>query len=466
MAAVVTVVALVVFCLGVGCAREGTQIQFQDPWDVYGSNDTGGGSDTGGTLPDGTASKDVTPAETVLPDQKVPDLWEDPEVSDAEYDALPDMTDVEDLQPGEVEPEVVYPAVDPGKWGPHQVGTTSFQFLDYSRLWPPLTVNTTVWYPALPTTQPKASYLMVISGNAYTDPPPDKIKAPYPVVLFSHGFRGISAQSIAFTEYLASHGYVVIAMDHSGNTLTDFFSDDAKVAQVALRRPSDVLFAYKEILAKSNAPQGNLSGMADQTRVAMTGHSFGGWTALMIAGGEVNVSEAQAACQAGTPADIFCDYVWYWPAGQVVKVTPGIPALKAAVVLTPGGSSAFGPQGLSGVKVPTLVFGGTLDPTTPVDIEILPIYESLPTPKALAIVETASHMSFTNVCSIPGSDQFIKDFCGVEGMAGPQETFATANPLAVAFLNYYVKGDTTHASVLSEGFVEATYPKATWQWEQ
>ncbi|MBL6975781.1 MAG: hypothetical protein ISR64_08635 [Deltaproteobacteria bacterium] len=149
-----------------------------------------------------------------------------------------------DLESGDTNPdtgnpdpgleETAIPAPpDPWEWGPYQVGTTSFNFFDWARL---RLVATTVWYPANPLGQPKATYLVVIQGNAYSQASPDLGDAPYPLVLFSHGFRGTAVQSITFTEHLASHGFIVAAMDHAGNTLTDFFSDDEKVAQVALER--------------------------------------------------------------------------------------------------------------------------------------------------------------------------------------------------------------------------------------
>src|SRR5262249_56282777 len=43
----------------------------------------------------------------------------------------------------------------------------------------------------------------------------------YPLVMFSHGFGGHRRQSTFLCTHLASHGYVVAACDHTGNTLFD-----------------------------------------------------------------------------------------------------------------------------------------------------------------------------------------------------------------------------------------------------
>lgn len=352
-------------------------------------------------------------------------------------------------------PDVAAPPDDPWEWGPYQVGTTSYQFYDWDR-W--RSVPTTVWYPAKPLGQDKATYLVVVNGKAYTKPSPNLDDAPYPIVLFSHGFRGTAVQSITFTEHLASHGYVVVAMDHSGNTLTNFFSDDEKVAEVALERPQDVIFAFEKVLEEAGKSGGLLSDMVDPSMVAVTGHSFGGYTALMVGGAKVDVSNAQATCQAGTPADIFCDYVGYWPSGEIVQVEPGIANLKAVIALTPGGTAAFGPTGLAGEKVPTAVFGGSLDDTCPVDVETDPIYLGLPAPKIECVIESASHMSYTNVCDIPLSDQFIQDYCGVEGMLGPDDTFAVANGIAVAFLKLWLEDKSEYAQFLEPDYLATRCP--------
>jgi predicted dienelactone hydrolase len=445
----------------------------------------GGGASGADAGPDGDEAQDVAAAdEASALDAEIDvavdtnddaageaDIAADPAQPDPEMDAPVDAGDVAQAEETEdtsaeapsvdaAPEEITPPPPDPWAWGPYQVGTTSFQWFDLGRL---RSVPTTVWYPAKPLGQPKATYLMVVPGNAYSQASPDLSAAPYPLVLFSHGFRGTAVQSITFTEFLASHGYVVAAMDHSGNTLTDFFSDDKKVSEVAMERPNDVFFAYQQVLKASATPGGFLSGMVDETRVGMSGHSFGGYTALMISGGQVNVNDAVAACAAGTPADIFCDYVVYWPAGATVKFEHEIPGLKGTVALAPGGSAAFGPAGLAGVTVPVVMFSGTLDDTCPVDIEIEPMYQGLPAPKAEGVLESASHMSYTNVCNIPLSDQFIKDYCGVAGMLGPEETFAAVNGVAVSWLNRYVKGDEAYAQFLETGFLQGKCPTMHWK---
>ncbi len=51
----------------------------------------------------------------------------------------------------------------------------------------------------------------------------------YPVVIFSHGFAGSSAQNTAQMEDLASHGYVVFSISHTHEAVVTLFPDGRTV---------------------------------------------------------------------------------------------------------------------------------------------------------------------------------------------------------------------------------------------
>lgn len=413
---------------------------------------TDGEADSGNTADSGegpdAASEDVP---NLIPDGDVitaPDGEPDPDApaEDVAADGTGETTD---------------PAVSPNPpvdaWGPLQVGTREWSWFDSAR---GMQVVTRVWYPATGGGD-KAMYIELIEGEAHEGSPPDASGGPYPLVLFSHGFKGIHVQSVDFVEYIASHGYVVAAPNHVNNTMFDFNATDEDVAKAALERPADLRFVHEQMLGLSTVG-GELQGMVDGSNVAVTGHSFGGYTALVAAGALVDVDKAKAACAAGVPSDIFCPYMPYWPDGAVIGLDPPIPGVKGAIYLAPGGYSAFGDEGLASIGVPGLVFGGTLDHMTEVDVEIHPIYEGHPEPRFEAIVKNAGHMSFTVICALPGISFFLDDFCGIEGLKEGEETFLLVNPIAVSFLNFTLKGDLAMPALLSKETIEATYPDIEW----
>jgi dienelactone hydrolase len=129
-------------------------------------------------------------------------------------------------------------------------------------------------------------------------PPPDP--AGWPVVTFDHGLGGFRSQNTFLAEDLASHGAVVVAIDHPGDALGTTLPDGTTLpyaglppaaapgyagAVVALgaRWQHDTL-ALLGMLADL-APVGDLAGFAgalDLERVVTAGHSTGGGVAVEV----------------------------------------------------------------------------------------------------------------------------------------------------------------------------------------
>ena len=128
----------------------------------------------------------------------------------------------------------------------------------------------------------------------YTPVTADAAKeARFPVILFSHGLGGNRAGGKLWAEHWASHGYVVVAMQHIG-------SDDSLWKDRALNererglksgvtlsnlglRAGDVHFAIDEVIRRAGAGDAAFA-RADPKRIGMSGHSFGAQTTLAVAG--------------------------------------------------------------------------------------------------------------------------------------------------------------------------------------
>jgi dienelactone hydrolase len=128
----------------------------------------------------------------------------------------------------------------------------------------------------------------------------------HPLIAFSHGYGGHRRQSTFLCSHLASHGYVVAAVDHTGNTVFDVLhavmqlqsggarpDTDAMLREFIEARPADVSFMLDQVLASEFA------SVIDASRIGMTGHSFGGWTTLVTSTRDHRIRAAVPLAPAG-----------------------------------------------------------------------------------------------------------------------------------------------------------------------
>lgn len=114
----------------------------------------------------------------------------------------------------------------------------------------------------------------------------------WPVVVFSHGGGGNLDSNYAQARHLATHGYVVCCVEHTGSNaerirsklrIWDSLRDMTRDPDEVLGRPVDI----KEVLDQVelwNGGHDELWGKFDLAHVAVIGHSFGAYTALAVCG--------------------------------------------------------------------------------------------------------------------------------------------------------------------------------------
>lgn len=177
--------------------------------------------------------------------------------------------------------------------GPHPVGARTIEVARADGTQLPVEV----WYPAAGVTDEIDDYELIpgiADGHqqASRDAEPATGLDAAPLVVFSHGMAGHRRQSTFLCTHLASHGVVVAAPDHVGNTLLEMLPlflplDEAAIEAVMIRsagdRPEDLRLVLDRLL--SDPPV-----VVDPSRVGLCGHSFGGWTVLEATGRDERVA--------------------------------------------------------------------------------------------------------------------------------------------------------------------------------
>lgn len=384
------------------------------------------------TQQDESSQPDTALPDAIQPDGVTPDVPED-----LAADVAPD-TWVKGCQDGLCVADETH-APNPSEMGPYPVGVKTFTFAHqgHNDKWRKIIVE--VWYPATEAArdmEPEAINLQefapddvkpIFDKTVVTEIPTHSVRnaalrradGPFPLIIFSHGAFGVRFQNVFYTEYLASHGYIVASPDHQGNTLYDLLRnggyDGTTVAMSALDRPYDIEHLLDNLIEKNNKEGEFFFQSFDEEKIGITGHSFGGMVSFL------------------NPMQD--------------------PRFKAAVPMTPA-TQALGPMGydLAEYPIPVMVMSGTLDNTLETDVEMAKPFEILPKPKFYFELLTAGHYTYTDICSLElkrlaediafgDAEDALNDGCGENNVP-----VSVAHPLirqfAIGFFNYYLRGST------------------------
>jgi predicted dienelactone hydrolase len=110
----------------------------------------------------------------------------------------------------------------------------------------------------------------------------------HPVVLLSHGLGGHFRALSWLAAGLAAKGAIVVGVNHPGSTARDF---DMARGLHHWTRVADLQAALAQVLADPK-----LGPHTDPDRIYATGFSYGGWTALSIAGLKGDLTAYAQAC--------------------------------------------------------------------------------------------------------------------------------------------------------------------------
>ena len=101
---------------------------------------------------------------------------------------------------------------------------------------------------------------------------------PYPLIVHVHGFTSNHRNGAYLARHLASHGYVVVAVDHP---LTYMFASGDPNARDVINQPGDVSFLIDIMSTRPEEIDPALVGRVDSDRIGVMGISLGGLTVTL-----------------------------------------------------------------------------------------------------------------------------------------------------------------------------------------
>lgn len=279
------------------------------------------------------------------------------------------------------------------------------------------TLTVAVWYPTA--SPPKLhNYGGPTNGNIAVDADPLAKNSPYPLLVFSHGYGGSGLGAIFLTEELASHGWIVVAPDHNDRHTAvrirtgqkkdfdrmGFLRHAKKISGFGPDERGEFLYRLEEMKTVLNMmPLSDSFGkFIDKGKIAVGGHSLGGFTALGLCG----------------TIEQFYDN-----------------RIKAVLLFSTGaGGYLFTEDELAGVRIPSMYFLGACEKDqlrgTKTMAELAnKVFQKLPPPKYLLEVKGANHFSFNN--------RFVDNW-RAHLLSGSEEQFELIRQYSIAFLEKHV----------------------------
>ncbi|MGB2926289.1 MAG: alpha/beta hydrolase [Limnothrix sp.] len=225
-----------------------------------------------------------------------------------------------------------------------------------------------------------------------------------PVVVISHGLASQPEEKSKLAQHLASYGFVVVSPQHPGSDeaylrgFIEGYHRQISDLNEFINRPLDITFTLDE-LERRNATE--FAGRLDVEHVGIFGHSYGGYTALAVAGAfpVPNLEHLERDC--GAEWGVFNNALLLQCRALQLESPAGNfrdERIQAVVAANPVNASIFGEEALSEVKIPITVIAGSYDPATPFIFEQVRSFPWLDTSeKYLVLEEGQAHIDISKL---------------------------------------------------------------------
>ena len=306
------------------------------------------------------------------------------------------------------------------------VGVVQRAFVDEGRSnWQgtgPRPLATIIWYPAAPGARLKAPNFgapelkqFFVSYPLAEDAALSGKQKKYPLVVLSHGNTSSALSLDWLGYYLASHGFVVAAVNHHGNTSAEAGGPIPQGFGAQWERARDLSVLIDRMLGdRVFGPH------IDADRIVAAGHSSGGATVLELAGAVFDPDQIKTFCESHTVDDPNCNLPPVIQAQlsrfEALKKTDAVvqasvershlphsdPRVKAVFAMAPALGVGDTDASLKSIRIPVYIVAGRADNVTPPATNAERIANLISTSTLTLLPGMVGHATFGSLCTPAG----------------------------------------------------------------
>jgi predicted dienelactone hydrolase len=215
-----------------------------------------------------------------------------------------------------------------------------------------------------------------------------------PLIIISHGLGSDRLTFAYLAKHLASHGLAVAVPEHPGSNasqiqaLLNGFANKVTPPRELIDRPLDIKFLLDYL-------ENNYGQQLNVRQAGIIGQSFGGYTALALAGAKLNFASLAEDCQ-DIDDSLNLSLLLQCIALELPnrKFDLRDERIVAAIAINPLTSAVFGQEGIGQITIPVMLISGSADPITPALSEQIQPFTWLTTPeKYLVLLKGGTHFS-------------------------------------------------------------------------
>ncbi|MGK7917247.1 MAG: alpha/beta hydrolase, partial [Prochloraceae cyanobacterium] len=278
-----------------------------------------------------------------------------------------------------------------------------------------------------------------------------------PVVVASHGLASNRQHYEELAPHLASYGFVVAVPQHPGSDsiyledmLQGYHRDLFKLNEF-IDRPLDLSYVLDELERRNDT---EFEGRLNLESVGVIGHSFGGYTALAIAGAQIDFEGLERECNK-VIWDPELSLLLQCRALELPRQTYDFrdQRVQAVAVLNPVTRYMFAPQDLSRIQIPIVIGAGEKDPVTPAAREqLLPFTFLTTSDRFFMLLEGQAHVDISQMDA--GATRALESLLRVKKLLNPELFYKYANATATAFFEYYIANNADARPYLQSSYAQ------------